>query len=313
MQFDHGVLKKIRLEDLYVFKLLCELENYSKVAETIGKSQGTISIEINRLEENLGVTLIERTSKTFRITKFGSIFLDFCEETLKNYEGVLHKLEEKSGEISGILHIASSSIPGEYIIPAQIRKFKEKHPKMDFNISISNSSRAYDDLIDEKVEFAAVGFRITQKKRELIEFIKIGEDELHFVADPNHELFDRDRIVMSDLYNYPFVLRETGSATRKSFELSDYYNENIKVRLSLDSNQSILTALRDSDYISILSKFALKRFISSNSDQSPRNLKILEPADFEPIRREFYLLKLRNKDLSRSARLFWDFAKNGAD
>jgi DNA-binding transcriptional LysR family regulator len=105
MKFDKEFLKKIRLEDLNVFITLCEEKNYSMAAKKLGKTQGTISSEIARLEECFGknIKLINRTSKTFEITKNGEKLLEFANSTILNFQNLLNSLEEYLPDLIGNL------------------------------------------------------------------------------------------------------------------------------------------------------------------------------------------------------------------
>ncbi|MHA1339707.1 MAG: LysR substrate-binding domain-containing protein [Promethearchaeota archaeon] len=314
MEIPKELLQKVRLEDLYVFIVLCEEKNYLKAASRLGKTQGTVSLEINRLEKLLKTKLIFRTSKAFKITDDGKTFLQYSQNVIEETYKFLNKLKLNAEKVSGIINISSSSIPGEYFLPNYIGMFKSIHSNVDFKIKISNSTDAFKDLENNIAEIAAVGLEIPQNRQSKYDFISLAEDTLIFICDKNHEIVKKEEISIADLYKYPFILREQGSATRKTFEASKYYlDEFIRINLELDLNQSILTALKNSNYITILSSFTLGLNVKEIRDRYIKNsYVVIIPIDYKPIRRKFFLIKKKNLDINSPAFRFWNFCVDKA-
>lgn len=312
MKFDKEFLKKIRLEDLNVFITLCEEKNYSMAAKKLGKTQGTISSEIARLEECFGknIKLINRTSKTFEITKNGEKLLEFANSTILNFQNLLNSLEENLPDLIGNLKISSSSIPGEHILPLLINEFRSKYPQVTFNLSIKNSSTALEDIKHNYSDFASIGMDIPPGNPQKFESINIGYDNLVFVCSRKHELVSRENLMLEDLYKFPFIFREKGSATRDSFERSKYFKpDKIIIGMILESNQSILTAIRDSNYITVMSSLTLSTIFGADLTEKNSNYAILRPKDYKIIKRDFFLvrnIKESNKELND---VFWEFCK----
>ncbi|MBD3350232.1 MAG: LysR family transcriptional regulator [Candidatus Lokiarchaeota archaeon] len=320
MVIDSDILKKIRLEDLHVFEVLCRLKNYSAAAKKVDKTQGTISVDINKLEDTLGTELIHRTSKTFEVSKHGKEFLKFAKGTLHNFENMIarfnlsEKMEPK--DYIGSISISSSSIPGEYILPRIMSHFKTKYANVEFIISITNSSEALHKLLNNDSDFAVVGFNPAEKtgdgieNEENIEFIPIAEDELVFICSNNHKILEKKNITLDDVYEFPFVLREEGSATRDRFISSKYYRKDIKVEFILNSNQSILSAILDTPFITILSKNTIQLIHGKNKKEPVNPLyKILQPKDYNSIKRNFYLVRRKDADLNPIGVIFWKQSK----
>lgn len=312
MKFDKDFLKKLRLEDLNVFITLCKEKNYSVAAKKLGKTQGTISSEIARLEECFGnnIKFINRTSKTFEITKNGKRLLNFAESTISNFNTFLNSLEENSPDLIGIIKISSSSIPGEHVLPLLINEFRLKNPQVTFNLSIKNSSTALEDIKHNYSDFASIGMDITRDNPQKFDSVNIGYDHLVFVCSKKHILAEKENLTLEDLYKYPFIFREKGSATRDSFERSKYFKaDQITIGMILESNQSILTAIRDSNYITVMSSLTLSTIFGVDLSEKNLTYCILKPKDYKVIKRNFFLVRnIRefDKDLNN---VFWEFCK----
>ncbi len=307
MSLRPSLLKKIRLEDLYVFKVLSDEKNFSKVAEKLNKSQGTISSEIIRLESLVKVNLIKRDSKSFNLTENGKKMLEFAEDTLNNFASLIQEYDKEvninAEELTGTVKISSSTIPGEHILPIKLALFKKMYPNVNFSIVMKNSDQTLEDLENNIINFAFIGKKLTNKQKQIYEILNIGNDELKFVCSSEHELLrKKKKIYMKDIYQYPFVLREKGSGTRNVFENSIYYNKNdIKIGLLLNSNQSILTSLQGTNYISIMSKFTI--------DNLNEKYNIINIEDYKPILRKFVLLRKKKTNIGKLGQIFWEFFK----
>jgi DNA-binding transcriptional LysR family regulator len=329
MNFDIG-LKKLRFEDLNAFKILSETKNYIRAAEILKKTQGSMSTEINKIEEVFGVKLINRSSRNFELTESGTLLLDFISKTFQEFKKLSDQITslqmDQTSQLSGTIRISSSTIPGEYIIPSIITEFKSKNPSVEFITHLKNSGEAVSDLKNKQAEIAAVGTQIPSKDQHEYEIIEVGHDELYFIVSSNHELIKsrrgRESISLKDLYQYPFILREEGSGTRKAFQTSKYFKPNIQIGLILNSSQSILTALRNSNYVTVLSSYSLHAisnqkiektdFINAEKLNEKLNpdYQIIVPIDYKGITRRFYLVHSKSAPENKLSKSFWEYCKN---
>lgn len=303
------------MEDFYVFKILCNYQSYSTAAEHLDKTQGTISSQINRIEEILNVKLIDRTSRMFEITEDGKKFLEYAEKILNLFQNLLDDYEKdrltRTGTLSGNVIISSSTIPGEYILPHLFGEFKKLHPEVNFKISLKNSSGALKDLQAEDVDFAAVGMKLASNQKQHYDILEIGSDEILLISSSVNSLVEKkEKFELKDVFKYPFIMREEGSGTRKAFEQSENYSEKIKTALVLNSNQSILSTLKGTDFISVLSSYTISTILNLDKENTTnQEYQVLKPIDFSPIKRKFYLLKLKNEQKTEPKKTFWDFCK----
>ena len=111
---------KLRFEHLSIFISLLQIGSFSECAKLIGKSQGTISNVVNDIEESLGgVELIIRNSKTFEVTEFGRMFASYAQDVLNRTSAIYSEFQQMISSESPTyeINIASSSMPGEFILP----------------------------------------------------------------------------------------------------------------------------------------------------------------------------------------------------
>jgi DNA-binding transcriptional LysR family regulator len=284
---------------------LTKYQSFSGLAKDLSISQSTLSHQISQLEEELGVTLIDRTTRKFKLTSEGSIFLDYAEKIIDLFDSCKQELSQYSSTISEDIFITTSTIPGEYVLPKFITKFNNKYSKVNFQISINNSRESINLLNKGKADFAGVGSFMNYEK-DKFDYIEIGEDELVFVCSPKLNMIknDRNQISFDEIIKYPFINREMGSGTRNIIEQQFSQYKLLNSQLEINDNDSIISAVSESNNISILSSFIAKRAEKAGL------IKILKIKEFPLIaKRDLYFIKLKEKELSGLKKEFWEYLK----
>jgi DNA-binding transcriptional LysR family regulator len=295
----------MKIEYLRNFVKLTKYKSFSELVKDIPISQSTLSHQISTLEKEFGVVLINRTTKKFELTEAGRILLDYSQKIVKLYDSCEEDLTKYSKHKFEDIAISASTIPGSHILPRYIAKFRNKNPNANFIVKISNSQKSIENVAKGLADFAGIGSFINYNENDF-DSIKIGEDEFKFICSPNHELLENKNNIINfaDLLKYPFVWREKGSGMRDTFEhqFSEYNKLNIK--LEINDNDSIISAVSESNYISIMSEY-----MADNAEKAGL-IKILEIKGYPVIvRRPLYFIKLREKELSDLKKDFWEYIK----
>ncbi|MHA2287218.1 MAG: LysR substrate-binding domain-containing protein [Promethearchaeota archaeon] len=295
-------------EYLRNFIKLARYKSFSELARDLPISQSTLSHQISQLEKEFGVVLINRSTKKFEITEAGIIFLDHAQRIIDLFDECVKELSKFSEVNYEDIVISASTTPGSQILPRDIARYRNRNPNVNFKIEINNSQKSIENVIKHLADFAGIGSFIKYSK-DKFDVIKIGEDQLKFICSPDHELIKLNKglIDLVDLIQFPFVRREKGSGTRNAFEhqFTDY--KKLKVKLEMNDNDSIISAVSESNYIGIMSE------IIANNAEKAGLIRTLEIKD-RPIvvRRDLYFIKLKGKELSRQKEEFWEYIKKKA-
>ena len=284
----------LNIEFLRNFISLTKYQSFSDLAKDLSISQSTLSHQITQLEKELGVKLIDRTTRTFKLTPEGAILLDYAKKIITLYDSCKEELSKYSTTMSEDIFITTSTIPGEYVLPKFITKFNNKYSNVNFQISINNSRESINLLIKNKADFAGIGSFMNYEK-DKFDYIEIGEDELVFVCSPKHDMIknDKNQISFDEIIKYPFINREMGSGTRNIIEQQFSQYKLLNSQLEINDNDSIISAVSESNNISILSSFIAKRAEKAGL------IKILEIKEFPVIaKRDLFFIKLKEKELT---------------
>lgn len=293
---------KLNIESLRNFVKLTQYKSFSELAKDLSVSQSTLSHQISQLEKEFSNTkLIDRTTRSFKLTKEGEILLTYAEKIIKLYDSCREELLTKI--LTEDIFITASTLPGSHILPKFIMDFKNSYPDVNIKISINNSKESIDLLNKGIIDFAGIG-SFMDYNRDLYEVIEIGEDKIVFICSPGHKLAKIDKVKFIELLEYPFISREKGSGTREVFEQQFPEYNKLNTKFEINDNDSIISAVSDSDHISILSEIIAKKAQDANL------IKILTVKEYPIItKRSIYFIKLKDKQLSMLKKKFWEYVK----
>jgi DNA-binding transcriptional LysR family regulator len=292
----------MNIEYLRNFVKLIEYKNFSELAKHLPISQSTLSHQISQLEKDFGDVLINRTTKKFELTKAGEILLNYSKQITDLYDTCKLEISEIQDQKLEEIVISASTIPGSHILPRFIADFRNKNPMAIFKILINNSEQSIENLKSNLADFSGIGSFMGHEPEEF-DYIKIGEDEFKFICSPRHKLLKdgTNNVEFKNLIKFPFIWREKGSGMRKTF--TEQFPEYVKldIELEVNDNDSIISTVSDSNYISIMSE------LMADKSESAGLIKTLNIIDYPQIaRRSLFFLKLKKRKLSKLKMKFWD-------
>src|SRR2546428_940529 len=127
------------LRRLEVFAKVAELGSFSRAADALSLTQPTVSEHVRALEDELGVQLLDRLGRGATPTHARRLLLGYARRMLALQREARQALDQFQGRMSGELVVGGSTIPGEYVLPALIGRFKGKYP--DISICLLIGSR----------------------------------------------------------------------------------------------------------------------------------------------------------------------------
>ncbi len=296
----------MNIEYLRNFIKLIQYKSFSKLAKELEISQSTLSHQISQIEKEFGeVTLINRTTKKFELTKAGSLLHKHAEQIIELYDGCKLEISKFQDKMIEDIIISASTIPGSHVLPKYIADFRSNNQYAKFKIVINNSKKSLENLKNGMVNFAGIGSFMGYNKEDF-DYFKIGEDELKIICSPSHELVkDGNLVSLSELKKNSFVSREKGSGTRNILEQQFPDYKELKVELEFNDNDSIISTVSESNYLSIMSE------IMATKAESAGLVKILKVKNYPFItKRPLYFVKLKGKELGRLKMKFWDGLKS---
>jgi len=205
----------MNIEQLYTFQEVVRLGSFSEVAKKLGLTQPAVSFQVQKLEQELGVRLIDRSQRAFTPTAAGRRLLLFAEAVDIERENLMRELERLREDVAGDLLIGASTIPGEYLLPPLLAKFKQLHPDVRIQVEISDSARVIAGIRAGAYEVAFCG---TPPGGQDLHSFRIAGDEIILIVPPAHPFASKGEVGPGELAGQPFIFRETTSGTQRSLE-----------------------------------------------------------------------------------------------
>lgn len=290
------------LRHLEIFCKVVELKSFSKAAKAVYLAQASVSERVANLEKAVGTRLLDRLGRQVVPTKAGELLYEKALRLLEMKKGISQELEDFLGIKKGTVHIGGSTIPGEYILPQLLGKFREKHPGIIVTLSISDSGQIQEKVLNGVIELGVIG--VKPKEKNLVSRA-LWEDELVLAVPSSHALSDKEVVTIDDILELPFILREQGSGTLKIFEdyLRRYVSEGINALnlvTRLGSSTSVKEGIKAGIGVSIISLRAIRTEMEANI------IKALRIKDVK-IKREFYLIRDKRREISPLGRTLFNF------
>jgi len=226
------------IRSLKYFLSLYHEGSFTAAAKANYITQPAISIQLRKLQEELGVKLYERRGGKISFTEAGMVVLEYSEKFLNLRKELLDHVKDLRGLKKGLLSIGTIDAAAIYILPEVFNRFKEKYPGIEINLEIASTAPLISTLEEGGLD-AVCGTLPVQPERGLRIF-KIFAEKMIFIAPPDHPLSGSDRLGAEELSGYPFISFQAQSVTRKIIEnaLRDK-GVTVDVSMAIDSQDAI--------------------------------------------------------------------------
>jgi DNA-binding transcriptional LysR family regulator len=288
---------------LKAFCLVVEMRSFSRAAEEKFMTQSAMSHLIRNLEDELGVTLLHRHSKTVTPTPAGRRFYVYAREILKLYERMENDVYSLVHKMKGPLHLGASPTAATYLLPQVFYAFFKQYPEIHVQLSVSNTERIIHDLENGRI---AAGIVEGTVKNETVFMQEIAQDEIVIIASEDNPLTMKKHLTIQDLWSQPFIMPELGSGTRESID--DFLRSagrdptDMKIVMTLGSPELIVHMVQTGMGVSFVSKWSVFKAIKDGS------VKLLA-IEGKKLKRKFYLISVQEEPSTLAARTFSEFIR----
>ena len=140
----------MNLDDVRIFGQVVSSGSFTAAARVLGLPKSTVSRRVADLEADLGVSLLNRTTRTLRLTEAGEVYFTRTGPALEELREAVHAVEELQSEPRGLLRI---TVPGDLngALPGLIRDFQERYPRVELVVFATNRRV---DLVSEGYDLA---------------------------------------------------------------------------------------------------------------------------------------------------------------
>jgi len=288
----------MELKYIEIFCAVVELKSFSKAAQALRLTQPTISVHIKALEDEFSTKLLDRLGRTILPTQDGEILYRYAKEIVTLKENARRAMERVTGTVSGKLAIGASTIPGEYMIPQLLARFKKAYPDVFPTLRIADSNDIYESVLRGEVDLGIIGKPVKDKNIVMQKYLG---DEIILIAPASYK---GSALQRDEVKTIPLLVRESGSGSRSSLEAhlrrAGLMLDSLNVIAEIGSTQSLIQAVKHGMGLAFTSRLSVKDEIERGT------LKVVQLKGIV-IHRNFYVITHRLRFNSLICRSFIDF------
>ena len=193
---------------LEIFVVVAEWGGFTLAAQQLGISQSAVSHALKKLEDDLGVSLIERNKSQAKLTVAGVRLLPRAREILGLSETIRQEAADMRGVQLGSLRIGSFGPTSSLrLLPEILDVYRKEFPNIEVHIDEGNDGQVVQWLQERRVD---VGFVVLPDER--FDTVALIEDQIVALLPKVNPLAKKEKICLQDLATFPFILTQAGSA-----------------------------------------------------------------------------------------------------
>ncbi|KKI90996.1 LysR family transcriptional regulator [Bacillus sp. SA1-12] len=206
----------MELLQLEYFRTVARLEHMTEAAGVLHVTQSSLSKTIQRLEEDLGVSLFDRSGRKLRLNEFGRSFLQRVERALFELEEGKREIVDLTSADYGTLALGVNTA---YMLPDILHRFREIRPQVQFYVQQLGTHE-----MEIRVKKGEVDFCLSSPPIQGSELVCdiVFQEQIYVIVPTTHRFANRDRVRLSELKEERFVSLKKGYGIR---DLMDFYCE----------------------------------------------------------------------------------------
>lgn len=196
-----SAIRNLDLDLLRSFVTITETGSFTRAGERLGRTQSTVSLQVKRLEEQLGMSLFDRTPRSLKLTTDGERFLGPARQLLRLNDSALAELYEP--DVAGTVRLG---VPEDFAtahLPTVLAQFTDAHPLVELEVTCDLTLNLLSKFHEGAFDLALVKREPTEK----LEGMRVWREPLVWVA--------RDRLAVADLATVPLVVSPEPCVYRK--------------------------------------------------------------------------------------------------
>ena len=285
------------LRHMKIYVAVFQHSNITRAAEELHLAQPSVSLAVKELEEYYGVRLFERRGRRILPTEAGREFYGYALHIASLFDEMETRI--KNWDRIGTLRIGTSITIGTHILPELLHRFQEQFPEVRTEAEINNSSLIERRVLDNAID---IGLIENQPEHEDICAVPFMRDALSVILPPGHALGRRKKVTLEQLAEYPFLMREKGSAGREILDAAFALRQQaVHPVMESVSTQAIVQGVAEGLGVAVLPYLLVERAIREGA--------VIQVPLAEPMERNLNIIYHKSKYLTGNMNTFIELCK----
>ncbi|WP_282942292.1 LysR family transcriptional regulator [Paenibacillus sp. RC67] len=200
---------------LKTFQMIVKHGSFNRAAEELNYVQSTVTMQIQKLESDLGIQLIER-GKKIRLTEAGRLFYEQSQQIVKQMEQLQANLADIQLGEAGSIRLGVTEPTGSYRLPDILAKFMSRYPKIRISVDFATTPVLCERLLSGELDIALCS---TPALGTELYFEPLFKETFVLLMPKDHPLADQEAIDAEELYKYRLLITAATCPYRKKLEM----------------------------------------------------------------------------------------------
>lgn len=202
---------RMNLRDLHYFVAVADEGHFGRAADVCHVSQPTLSMQVKKLEEFLGVRLFERARKKVMVTSAGQDLLPLARQILHNKDQMVDRARDLQDPLAGVLRLGGFPTLSPYLFPRIVPPMIDALPKIKWVLVEEKTSVLIEKLLSGALDAALMAVPVAQ---DAFDHVDLFSDPFYLAVSKKRKLAQRAKISPHDLVGEDLLLLEDGHCLR---------------------------------------------------------------------------------------------------
>lgn len=203
------------LRHVRAFLRVAQTRNFTRAAAELHVSQSALTVQIQQLEDSLGVILFDRNKRSVTLTEAGSDNLGPLQRLLEDAEAIVSHSRDFASARTGTVTIAALPTVAAETLPRVIETFARSHPAVRIVVLDVLAERVRELVLKRQAD---LGIAPRHGSSEDLIATPLFQDRLMLFVAPDHPLAERDSVMLKEVCRHPLIVPNRESSVRESVE-----------------------------------------------------------------------------------------------
>ncbi len=229
-------MSSVDARQLRYFEAVDRHRHFTRAAQELHVAQSALSHQVRRLERELGVELLRRTTRSVQPTEAGQLVAARARAVQAELDALRGEVDELRGLVRGRVTVGAMLFGGELDIPATLARFIARFPDVEVGLQEGAAQGMIDMLHAGSLD---VSFALELEPPEGLERMELSREELAVATSPDHALAGRGRLPVAALRDQRLIAFRHGSSTRRLLDAA-LERAGVAPRIALEANDLAL-------------------------------------------------------------------------
>jgi LysR family transcriptional regulator, transcriptional activator of the cysJI operon len=235
---------------LKLFRDIAQSRSVSKGATLNGISQSAVSQYLQDLEEQMGITLLDRGTRPLTVTEAGKLYLDMCRDTLNRRDEFQVSLDLLKGQVEGTVRVASIYSVGLSELSRLEKEFLRRYPQARIEVQYLRPEKVYEAVVEDRADIGLMSYPEATKEVTVLPW---RQEQMAIASSPYHPLAKDSEVSPQDLDGLDFIGFDEDLPIRKDIDrFLREHHVHVNVTLHFDNLQMIKEAVAHGSGVSIM-------------------------------------------------------------